>query len=302
MTDGAVRTLLASGNQALIDRAVPHLLSRDLAQAWTSGQWMTETTGGSDVGRSETRAVPDRDGWRLYGRKWFTSAVTSQMALTLARPEGNAPGGKGLAMFYVEVRDASGKLNGITRRPAEGQARHAQGADGRADAGRHARRAGRCAGQWHARDRADAGSDAHVEQRVCRSRSCVAGWRWRAPMRPTRTAFGQPLAQLPLHADTLAGAGSGNLGRVPDDVPAGRAERTAGGRRDRRRAARAAAVAHAARPSSSPASRRSPSSAKSSRVSAARAMSRTPGCRSCCATRRCCRSGKARRTCWRSMR
>src|SRR6188472_1818271 len=45
MSDGAVRTLLASGNQALIDRAVPHLLSRELAQSWTSGQWMTETTG-----------------------------------------------------------------------------------------------------------------------------------------------------------------------------------------------------------------------------------------------------------------
>jgi hypothetical protein len=35
------------------------------------------------------------------------------MALTLARPDGNPPGGKGLAMFYVEVRDAEGHLNGI---------------------------------------------------------------------------------------------------------------------------------------------------------------------------------------------
>jgi hypothetical protein len=35
------------------------------------------------------------------------------MALTLARPEGNPPGGKGLAMFFVEVRDAEGRLNGI---------------------------------------------------------------------------------------------------------------------------------------------------------------------------------------------
>ncbi|HEX7044028.1 MAG TPA: acyl-CoA dehydrogenase family protein, partial [Burkholderiales bacterium] len=101
MTDGAARTLLASGNKALIDRALPRLTSRDPAQAWTSGQWMTETTGGSDVGRSQTRAVPQADGrWRLYGKKWFTSAVTSQMALTLARPEGNGPGGSGLALFY----------------------------------------------------------------------------------------------------------------------------------------------------------------------------------------------------------
>jgi alkylation response protein AidB-like acyl-CoA dehydrogenase len=113
MTDGAARTLIESGNATLIARAVPHLISRDPATFWTSGQWMTETTGGSDVGRSQTRAVEENGAWRLYGRKWFTSAVTSQMALTLARPEGNPPGGKGLAMFFVEVRDGQGRLNGI---------------------------------------------------------------------------------------------------------------------------------------------------------------------------------------------
>ncbi len=114
MTDGAARTLLSSGHEAAIARALPHLTSRDPAQAWTSGQWMTEATGGSDVGASLTTAVRADDGtWRLYGKKWFTSAVTSQMALTLARPEGNGPGGSGLAMFYVETRDAAGRLNGI---------------------------------------------------------------------------------------------------------------------------------------------------------------------------------------------
>lgn len=114
MTDGAARVLLDSGNQELIDRAVPRLTSRDPAAFWTSGQWMTETTGGSDVGRSETEARQDADGgWRLHGRKWFTSAATSQMALTLARPAGNPPGGRGLALFYVETRDEGGPLKGI---------------------------------------------------------------------------------------------------------------------------------------------------------------------------------------------
>ncbi|GAB4202712.1 MAG: hypothetical protein OHK0013_16250 [Sandaracinaceae bacterium] len=113
MTDGAARTLLASGNEALVARAVPHLTTRDPDQFWTSGQWMTESTGGSDVGRSETVAVPHAGGHRLWGRKWFTSATTSQMALTLARPEGNGPGGKGLALFYVETRDAEGRLQNI---------------------------------------------------------------------------------------------------------------------------------------------------------------------------------------------
>jgi len=110
MTDGAARTLLNSGNQVLIDRAVPHLITRDPELFWTAGQWMTELTGGSDVGLSETVAKQEvgSNTFRLYGRKWFTSAIASQMALTLARPEGNPPGGRGLALFYLETRDEHG--------------------------------------------------------------------------------------------------------------------------------------------------------------------------------------------------
>jgi acyl-CoA dehydrogenase len=69
MTDGAARTLAAANNAKLIERAVPRLTSRDPARAWTSGQWMTESTGGSDVGASLTRAERDEQGqWRLYGQ------------------------------------------------------------------------------------------------------------------------------------------------------------------------------------------------------------------------------------------
>jgi alkylation response protein AidB-like acyl-CoA dehydrogenase len=113
MTDGAAKTLSVAGNKALADRALPRLLSRNIDTQWTSGQWMTERTGGSDVAISETIAKKDGDNYRLYGTKWFTSATTSEMALTLGRPEGNPPGGSGLALFYLETRDAQGRLNGI---------------------------------------------------------------------------------------------------------------------------------------------------------------------------------------------
>jgi acyl-CoA dehydrogenase len=115
MTDGAARTLLTSGNQKLIERALPHLITRDAAEFWTAGQWMTELTGGSDVGLSETIAKEDSatGSFRLYGRKWFTSAIASQIALTLARPEGNPPGGRGLALFYLETHDENGRLQNI---------------------------------------------------------------------------------------------------------------------------------------------------------------------------------------------
>jgi acyl-CoA dehydrogenase len=113
MTDGAACALLASENRKLIERALPHLTSRDPGEFWTSGQWMTEAIGGSDVGLTETIAREEAGQWRLYGRKWFTSAITSQMALTLARPAGNPAGGKGLALFYVETRDARGRPNRV---------------------------------------------------------------------------------------------------------------------------------------------------------------------------------------------
>lgn len=113
MTDGAAKTLSLSGNAGLASRALPRLITRDPARAWTSGQWMTERIGGSDVGASETVARRDGDAWRLWGTKWFTSAATSEIALTLARPEGNPPGGKGLALFYLETRDEAGNPNGL---------------------------------------------------------------------------------------------------------------------------------------------------------------------------------------------
>ncbi len=106
MTDGAVTALKASGNAELIARALPHFLSRDAGDFWLSGQWMTETAGGSDVARTGTVARQDAEGrWRLYGRKWFTSAVVGEAALALARPEGSDD----LALFYVETRDAEGR-------------------------------------------------------------------------------------------------------------------------------------------------------------------------------------------------
>lgn len=101
MTDAAARTLMTHGDGTESD-IIDRLTTRDPDRAWTSGQWMTETAGGSDVGRTGTVARRDEQGaWRLYGTKWFTSATTSEMALTLARPEG-APGGPaGLALFRV---------------------------------------------------------------------------------------------------------------------------------------------------------------------------------------------------------
>jgi acyl-CoA dehydrogenase len=114
MSDGAARTLLDQAGPELAARAVPRLTSRDPARAWTSGQWMTELAGGSDVSGTETVARREAGGWRLHGTKWFASAADADMALALARPEGNPAGSRGLALFYLELRDAGGRPNGVT--------------------------------------------------------------------------------------------------------------------------------------------------------------------------------------------
>ena len=119
MTDAAVKVLNEAEPSELRDRLLAGLLSTDPATFITSGQWMTERPGGSDVGGTETIARPDGSGgWTLHGWKFFTSATTSEMALALARIDDGVnppvPGSRGLTLFAVEVRrDEHGQLIGI---------------------------------------------------------------------------------------------------------------------------------------------------------------------------------------------
>ncbi|KAI0867612.1 very-long-chain acyl-CoA dehydrogenase [Hypoxylon argillaceum] len=145
MADGAARVLqlhlrnsqLSPEEQKVFQNAYDHLVSRDPAHAWTSGQWMTERIGGSDVSRSETIATyspllddaplcdPTADiplgPWSIDGFKWFSSATDSNMTMLLAQTP------KGLSAFYAPMRrynptlvvSATGltggtELNGVT--------------------------------------------------------------------------------------------------------------------------------------------------------------------------------------------
>lgn len=109
MTDGAARVLEVHGSTDLKERAYKRLTSMKADEFWTSGQWMTERAGGSDVSGTSTIARNENGQWRLYGVKWFTSATTSQMAMALAKIEGEDK----LSLFYVELRNTSGDLQNI---------------------------------------------------------------------------------------------------------------------------------------------------------------------------------------------
>ena len=97
MTDGAAKLLgkhlddNPEKTREVFKRARDRLISREKGYAWTSGQWMTERKGGSDVRGTETIAVRlpssgddtsglDADGiplgpWRIDGFKCWTDTL-----------------------------------------------------------------------------------------------------------------------------------------------------------------------------------------------------------------------------------
>ena len=142
MTDGAAvllsrHVLDADGDQPgrakVLLAARDRLIQFDPKEAWTSGQWMTERTGGSDVSLTETVAHrlneekialdeeafgsgEDAAGmalgpWRVDGFKWFSSATDADMVVLLARTE------KGISTFYAPMRrktsTGSTVMNGV---------------------------------------------------------------------------------------------------------------------------------------------------------------------------------------------
>lgn len=125
MTDGAAKLLskhlssntMDSTSQVIFQDAYNRLVSSDPEYAWTSGQWMTERSGGSDVSQTETVATfsPGESSstalgpWSINGFKWFSSATDSNMAILLAQSP------QGLSTFFTPMRipGSEGGLNGI---------------------------------------------------------------------------------------------------------------------------------------------------------------------------------------------
>lgn len=118
MTDGAAKLLgkhLNDNDGAIFASARDRLISRNTDVAWTSGQWMTERKGGSDVRGTETIAVKltapdetdgfDADGqplgpWKIDGFKWFSSATDANMTILLAKTGKDGQ----ISAFYAPLR------------------------------------------------------------------------------------------------------------------------------------------------------------------------------------------------------
>jgi acyl-CoA dehydrogenase len=111
VTDTSIHLIRKFASAKLKDYLLPKMLSGDVATMWKGTQFMTERSGGSDVGAIETTARCEDGEWRLHGDKWFCSHADADVALLLARPEGAPAGTKGLALFALPRRLKDGRRN-----------------------------------------------------------------------------------------------------------------------------------------------------------------------------------------------
>ena len=102
-------TLLAYGTPAQRARWLPPMVRGDVT--WSIG--LSEPDAGSDLAALRTRAWPDGDGWRIEGRKvWTSLAAQAEHCYVVARTDPDAPAHKGISDFVVDL-DAPG----VTVRP-----------------------------------------------------------------------------------------------------------------------------------------------------------------------------------------
>ncbi len=113
LTHGAVHALERSGSEQQQRLFLPKMVSGE----WTGTMVLTEPQAGSDLAQVRTRAVPERDRYRLFGQKifitWGEHDYTDNIIhMVLARIEGAPEGVKGISLFIVPkaLVDTDGSL------------------------------------------------------------------------------------------------------------------------------------------------------------------------------------------------
>ncbi len=115
-------TGMTGGVEGFVERYAPpdvresvlsHIQSIGFDNSWDGAMFMTEIRGGSDLASSDTVATQKNGSWVLNGSKWFCSNADASAIATLARPEGWEAGLPGLALFLVLSERSDGTRNGI---------------------------------------------------------------------------------------------------------------------------------------------------------------------------------------------
>jgi acyl-CoA dehydrogenase len=114
MTDGVARLIDLFCDDEDKARLLPHIYTEDAAEFYTGAMYLTEKTGGSDVGASITTAT-HKEGktFLLNGEKWFCSNANADIIFALARTDNEVKGTRGLSIFMVEKNLPDGSRNPI---------------------------------------------------------------------------------------------------------------------------------------------------------------------------------------------
>jgi alkylation response protein AidB-like acyl-CoA dehydrogenase len=96
----AAPTIARFGTGAQVARFLPAILAGE--EAWC--QLFSEPDAGSDLAALTTRAVPEGDGWRVDGRKvWTSLAQYADWGMLLARTDSQKPKHRGLTWFALPM-------------------------------------------------------------------------------------------------------------------------------------------------------------------------------------------------------
>lgn len=112
MTDGVARLIDLYCTEADKERLLPHIATKNLEEFYTGAMFLTEKSGGSDVGRNITKAEHlEGDYYKLSGEKWFCSNVNAELIFALARTDESVEGTRGLSIFLIEKYLPNGEKN-----------------------------------------------------------------------------------------------------------------------------------------------------------------------------------------------
>jgi alkylation response protein AidB-like acyl-CoA dehydrogenase len=114
MTDGVARLVDLFCEEDDKTRLLAHIYTDRVEELYTGAMYLTEKTGGSDVGASITTATyQDGKHYLLNGEKWFCSNANAELIFALARTDEAIKGTKGLSIFLVEKYLPNGERNPI---------------------------------------------------------------------------------------------------------------------------------------------------------------------------------------------
>lgn len=112
MTDGVARLIDLFCDEDDKDRLLPRIYTNNADEFFTGAMFLTEKTGGSDVGANITVANHlEEKKYLLSGEKWFCSNANADLIFVLARTDSSIKGTKGLSIFLVEKNLPDGEKN-----------------------------------------------------------------------------------------------------------------------------------------------------------------------------------------------